>query len=285
MARLVASLDRKELIRPSNEDLPVGRKVCPFQDYLPCECEQLGTYNYVTCVYIPSDEIQSLFATANENITRLTLKLDYSYIPDSLIANKRIEYIVLDCEDRPLNVSVDAFRSSENHTVEVLFIDCDLTTTHLHFLTNFTMLDYFGVVGGVLESFPSMPLLPNMQYMHLQNFSGLTQWYEPSLTPVLQYICILNLETEGDVAIERIMQVIPYYADTLRTLILDSVGLTRIPPQIKSLKRLEWLDLNNDTISVLPNAALALDVKLQFLSLDYMRIDTIEPGALQGTIT
>ncbi len=97
----------------------------------------------VVCDNVPTDAIRYAFGmTPVRDHLRLTLIGNISRLPTDLLAGKRAKYLdwYLDTADQPLQVHVDAFRSSQDWTTGLSTYGCDLSAVDWTCLANFTAL-------------------------------------------------------------------------------------------------------------------------------------------------
>ena len=261
-----------------------SRASCLFNVYQPCSCEIYALEVAVTCDSVPVEMIQAAFEKSIiVNHFALSLTGNYTSLPANLTADKTILSFLVDCSGGPLTMDADVLRSSQHQLIYIGISNCDLQFPGWQFLTDFDALQFLIIEGGSLATFSSMPFLAKLQTLYLWYGNEFSQWYDASQTPSMNYISVSAVESIKPDAINILMDSIAQFNATLQSLDLNGLALTQVPPQIKSLIRLTDLSLDDNRISTLTSASFNFSAKVNFLSLFGLTLQSIEPGAFQGS--
>jgi hypothetical protein len=208
-------------------------------------------------------------------------------IPANVFSNKTAVSIIFECRGDSAKLGLidpQAFIMTAAKTSSFQIMSCDLTEFDFAFLAQLRVLETLRLANTTVTTLARMPLMPHMRTIELYAPTGLREWHDPAQTPYLDTITInAAADTDPD-TMEKIVETLVYYDSSLLRLYLVNLGLTRIPPAVRNLSRLNTLDFSANLISTLPSGALALSSTLDSLWLGNMLLQNIEAGAFQGKI-
>lgn len=266
---------------------------CPVElDYSPqCICDfwPYETYN-VYCNASSAEELnvitQTFQRTPIVKHTEVKISLTESMsIPANFFSNKTAVSIIFECigDSGKLGlIDPQAFILTAATTTAFGINFCDLTEFDFAFLAQLRVLASLRLYNTTMTTLAKMPFMPHMRTVELFGLTGLREWHDPAQTPFLDTITINAAIDTDQETMEKILETLLYYANSLRRLYLPNLGLTRVPPAVRNLTYLNTLDLSANLISSLPTGSLALSSTLDSLWLGNMLIQSVEPGAFQG---
>jgi len=189
----------------------------------------------------------------------------------------------------------------QTHTNKVICEDAQICSVKQFFkmaeFTNTALLDSIkltissedewipaDILGNIELSLPTLPLLPMLTSLELENIRGLNDAITfPHLsTSGLERLRLFSGE-HSDASISRILDwILLSSAKTLKCLDVHDVKITKVPSQIPSFTALDHLDLYGNSITDIKNGALSFSVPVSRLILSNNNISGIESGAFQG---
>jgi hypothetical protein len=268
---------------------------CPIElDYSPqCICDfwSYDIFN-IYCNASSPEELNVITQTFERTpiVEHFEVKISLTAsmsIPANVFSNKTAISIILECigdETKLGLIDPQAFIKTTAKTSAFQITYCDLTDFDFAFLAQLRILETLRLSNTTLTTMARMPLMPHMRTIELFAPTGLRHWHDPAQTPYLETITINAAADTDQDTMEKIVETLVYYDSSLLRLYLVNLGLTRIPPAVRNLSRLNTLDLTQNLISTLPNGSLALSSALSSLWLPYMPLQNIEAGAFRGRI-
>lgn len=275
---------------------------CP-EDYSPCYCGDYPTFGlYVVCELVTIDAIVSVFnRTTGTDIFWLQLRplpdllTRGVTIPADLLNGKRARAIDLYCPSvvsgdlYRLNIDVDALTSSEDLIEYFYILGCDLSQqTDFNFLTGFNKLMNLYLYGSTnIQAFQNLPALPNMVTLSINQCTGLDSIEFPAQAlPKLQQVYMTDNQLDNQAATNILAAMsLSTSVDTVILLSLAYNHLSQIPDEIVLFSQLNDLSLSGNRLPFVSSASLALpSSRMQRLALTNVSLNTIEPGALKGTL-
>lgn len=281
----------------SKREVPEERLglACPVElDYSPqCICDYwpYETYN-VYCNASSPEELNVITQTFQRTpiVEHFEVKISLTgsmSIPANVFSNKTALSIIFECRGDGAKLGLidpQAFISTAAKTSAFQIMSCDLTEFDFAFLAQLRILETLRLANTTLTTLARMPLMPHMRTIELYAPTGLREWHDPAKTPYLDTITINAAVDTDQNTMEQILETLVYYDSSLLRLYLVNLGLTRIPPAVRNLSRLNTLDFSENLISTLPSGSLALSSTLNSLWLGNMLLQNIEAGAFQGKI-
>jgi len=268
-------------------------------DYSPCG----HTNGNVVCNKVPLEEVQKAFRrTPFPRLlsVKLVLQPDVfseTIIPEDVFGTKRIldisiEYELSSCCYIKLQVDADAFRSTKSYTNQLKLYAFDCILLDLGFLSGFDKMTElkFGVIDNIQHCFPSLPPLPNLNFLEMTWVKGMNHLNSfPTLTNGLKVFRLFGDVYNSDKAyndetVDRIMDwLLLSSSETLEEIkIADMNQLTQVSLKISSFKALRKLWLYDNSISTIKSGAFSFSVPVSELTIRGNGIREIEPGAFQG---
>ena len=227
----------------------------------------------------------------------LTMNSALVFIPEDLLADHRVTYMLrlLFIETLPqlpiLIVDPNAFRSSRNFTIRFQIEGFDTSQLSFSFLSDFNVLESVVIKQSSGVGLSDFPSLPNLQYLTINQCSGLNEWVLFPTTILSNTLEIINLKNNGlnNEVTDRILEwILNSCSDknALKGIFLDENALTRIPRGLKYFPTPWALHLSKQKepgFGVLTN----LDLRQQYPSrlrvyLTESHITRIEPDTFQG---
>jgi len=136
------------------------------------------------------------------------------------------------------------------------------------------------------KSLPTLPLLPKLTALVLNNVRGLneaTVTFPTLSTSGLRLFELSHYVDSTDTSVSQMLDWILFSSSkTLEFLGIRSIGITEIPSQIPSFTALKYLSLTETAISTIKNGALSFSVPISYFWLRNNKINSFEPGAFQG---
>lgn len=263
-------------------------------DYSPqCICDfwPYDTYN-AYCNASSVEELNAITSTFEKTPivghTEVKITLTGSQpinIPANMLSNKAATSIIFECKGESAGLGTihpQAFISSAAATSMFQIMFCDLTDFDFAFLDQLRMLHTLRLYNTTLMTMAKMPLMPHLRTIELYAPIGFQEWHDPAQTPYLDTITINAAIETDETTIERIVEKLLYYENSLERLYLVNLGLTRVPSAVRNMSRLNQLDLSENLIRELPIGSLDLMSSLSSLWMANLPIETIYPGAFQG---
>ncbi|XP_046648341.1 oplophorus-luciferin 2-monooxygenase non-catalytic subunit-like [Daphnia pulicaria] len=267
---------------------------CSNVDYSPCTCDE---NSMVACDQIPIKTLRSAFAKmAAHDLTGLKLTLspaEKDLIPDDFLGQMNLAGdLIIYCRDsKRLRVSQKAFQHSAA-TITRVFIDgCDLgQQPNLSFMSRFNHM--MALVIKNSKNFKSFKGLPSqstaLSYLYVTHSRGFEALAPDAVALPALRVLYLNFNQLNDASAAKLFKALAGSSvDSLTEIRLDENKLTKIPDAIKSLAKLEQLELGFNEIAVISKNSLPVNNTgtngLAF-SLQKNPIATIEPGAFGGNI-
>ncbi len=278
-----------------------AQNMCDQGDYSPCECATQGPqyYDSLYCdgSLVTVEAVAGLFERVTTPVFD-TFTMTYfpnavdGGIPANFTAGKIImQTIVIECLDHTfVKISDNAFDSTAPFTTIVQFKKCNLE--NFNFLNNFSkitslLIDSFPDLGNIFVTFPTyFPLLivltirDCLGWNHLQNMPSILEAKQ------LKTFYLTGSVNMDDDATSLVMDWAAHsFGSSLTSLYLYNNNFTKIPSQIEFFSRLNYLDLEENLINIVPKYSLTLNSsELKFVSVSNCGINDIEPDGIQGNI-
>lgn len=262
--------------------------VC-VEDFSPCVCTPFTVEENVVnvvCDQVAAEDIKDAFSrNSTTNLVRLflTISQNASYLPSDLLGDSRAKEIGLTCIDRDFQLQVDryAFTDSSKTVSRLEIKGCSIDQLEFSFLTNFTVLNEVDVTNSSFPALSDLPVLPHLRGLVITNCPSFTKWGEPNLSSVVEFWLNQNMLNDED--IDTILRSIPTANNSLKSLMLFGNNLTRIPEKLHLLNELTTLNLDGNTIPVIPTGSLAFSAPdFHYLRLEGLSLQFIEPEGLSG---
>lgn len=230
-------------------------------------------------------------------------------IPKNVLNGKAINSLTLFCvSDKELKVDPAALASTAG-TLQSLKMDgCNLTSTELSFLRNFTKLNSLTLTNAIGLQTPliTLPPLPALTSLVIESATNLSDVYVlPKLATGLESLTILQRKPASladtsnmscpisplasDEAIGRLLySVFPSSSRTLKSVALPGNGLILVPSHLAMMPNLISLDLTDNILRGIdgslqtgsfPIAASSPQTPFLYLSMANARLSSIDKGA------
>lgn len=271
--------------------------------YSPCYCEETGQGSLnITCLgdLVSDQEIQRIFqdSTATE-INRFALipavttpgqpdGPDLIQVIDNLLSDKRARIIeIATCPlGSTLQISSNAFRTSNVYAQEFSITDCDIDQLNWAFLRTFTRIVNVRLttVSGI-NSISSLPILRNAEQLTFDNCLGfdnpLLSFPAASLPALKTLNFVGNTDLDNPVA-DNILLALANVGVPLTNLnIRQSPLITLVPQNIGDISSLTSINLSNNKINSVDSNAFSFlnDRSVRFLDLSNNVVNTISYNA------
>lgn len=264
---------------------------CIDEDFSPCTCILFTVEEnviVVECEEISSEEIKQVFErNTTSKIIRLFLTLTdtAATLPANLMGENIVREIGLTCLNRDFNLQIDpdAFANSASTVVGFYVNGCSLPQLEFTFLTNFNHLTDIEIENSTFPVMKDLPTLPALKILGISECDNYVEWGLPDLSSLIELKLISDMLS--DQAVDDILNsILLSYNNSLSILSLVNNSLTRVPDAVHLLPHLTSLNMNENTLSVLPAGSLVFSSgrEMDFLGFDDLSLEKIEPGALQG---
>ncbi len=282
------------------------------EDYSPCSCEVFDPYGLIVrcgnpfndqLVPITVLDVQKVFnRTKDRHLFWLDLFLspetgsEVVDIPSDMLSGKSVDRLGVSCSAASgsssssflLEIDAKAFRSSAHKLGHFEMGGCDLIKLNMKFLKDTTHLISLSLNRVIhFQGFPPLSSLARIKSLRIYECADFQHWQEIAIRfPRLESL-FLDANLQGDRLVNEVLNSIAAKTgrDTLQQLSLWQSRLTRIPGNVKSFEKLNYVNLFGNTIRSIQKDSLGFhpDVKVTFLILTNNVLDTIEPGAFQGS--
>ena len=278
------------------------------KDYSPCRCTTNSLGGILLCDKVSLANVSNIFKrTSPVNWYQFHLNLSPSdfnkTIPSNLLGNHTAKFFGLKCpapvqqkQNYLIKIHPNAFQSPKSADLKDHYssfeIDrCDISQWNLNFFSGFDRFAalYIGNASNFhLANWTSMPPLPYLSHLYIANGAiELNQWANfPNLTVGLLGLHIFDCEI-NDAAMNRILNWAVKTSANILALDLFGNNLTKIPHQISSFKKIEYINLGNQkttipTLSANGSFAFPKNHSISYIVAPGNKITSIQPGAFQG---
>lgn len=266
------------------------------QDVSPCICENDSNGNPgLSCIDTSITDVVEVFDRVFFRELLYFKLLEFAPqedgIPEYLIKNIYIPYLTIQCKEfNPLHIANNSFKYQKTFTISIELMGCNLSDITLGFLEGFVSLfsltmDSIPNMGLIFPNFPIR--LSDMVFLTINNCLG---WDKLTSTPRSMYqgslktLYLTYSEDMNDEAISIIMDwALHSFNTTLENIYIYGNNLTKIPHQLQLFSRLKYLDLKENSFSLITNHSLVFkEATIRLLLLSESKIEEIQPGAFQG---
>lgn len=222
-------------------------------------------------------------------------------LPEDLINDYVIKSIRLYCPEQedsdsriPLRIDINAFRSTQNNTTEIVLRGCDLGDLDFTFLSGFDQLKTLSIdrATDLHKSFVTLPPLPSINRLSLRactesDISENTwkEFPEPFVRGITE-LCLSFHNNLDDSMLSRILEwVLKSSADSLREFdIFQNKKMTTIPPQVGNFTKLVYFSASHNGLPLsLSEGSLKFGGPIENIHLTSSQITNILPGTFEGT--
>lgn len=215
-------------------------------------------------------------------------------VPPHLLMRSEVRFLNLkgyEVNDH-LRVERDAFDSSMAVAERLTIEYCDLVDLDFAFLTSFSRLNTLKITNSENinnQVINTIPILSSLSTLSITFCSGFNDWQMfPTLAPgVLEIVELQSNRDINDGIIRLILGgILPYSANSLKTLFINGNKLKEIPEEIHHFGRIQTIDVHENSIFDIKSISFESSFEFPVIYIDVSSsgVSEIQSGSFSGNL-